>query len=155
MAESRPVGIDRPLERRNGGGGGDCVQTPCKKTGEDRSPPGATDGHCTLGRSAMPLGSGPVTPSIRDGSAFGWRCQWRGGTNRPGVTTAAISLAPPAYGLPQQRCSCLRDQRRPQPQDPDDRQRDRFIGLGCHSDTSLHFERIARWVVHPSHPRRS
>src|SRR5262252_4397860 len=69
-----------------------------QKTGEDRSPPGATDGHCTLGRSAMPLGSGPVTPSIRDGSAFGWRYQWRGGTNRPGVTTTAISLAPSPYG---------------------------------------------------------
>jgi hypothetical protein len=47
---------------------------------------------------AMPLGSGPVTPSIHDGSAFGWRRQWRGGTNRPGVTTTAISLAPSPYG---------------------------------------------------------
>jgi hypothetical protein len=46
----------------------------------------------------MPLGSGPITPSIRDGSAFGWRCQWRGGTNRPGVTTTAIRLAPSQCG---------------------------------------------------------
>lgn len=97
VAESRTVGINRPLERHNGGGGG-CVRTPCRKTGEDRSPPGVTDGHCTLGRSAMPLGSDPVTPSIRDGSAFGRRYQWRGGTNRPGVTSTAIGLAPSPYG---------------------------------------------------------
>jgi hypothetical protein len=39
----------------NGGGDGGCVRTPCKKSGEDRSPPGVTDGLCTLGRSLCPL----------------------------------------------------------------------------------------------------
>ena len=40
----------------------------------------------------------PCHTFYRDGSAFGWQYQWRGGTNRPGVTTTAISLAPSPYG---------------------------------------------------------
>jgi hypothetical protein len=40
----------------------------------------------------------PCHTFYRDGSAFGWWYQWRGGTNRPGVTTTAISLAPSPYG---------------------------------------------------------
>ena len=50
-----------------------------------------------------------VTPSVRDGSPFGWHCQWRGGTNRPSVTTHIVRFsAPPRSENPKEVADSLK-----------------------------------------------